>query len=107
MIARFLAQKMSWLRRRWGALSMSGRACMSVLTLTLVGYIAHTLYYSAFFVEDAGISFSYAKNLAHGDGLVPYVGGERVEGYSNALWTFLIAGFYLVGVPVWTTKACE
>ena len=28
-------------------------------------------------VEDAAISFSYARNLANGDGLVPFVGGRQ------------------------------
>ncbi|MDP2307689.1 MAG: hypothetical protein Q8P18_16820, partial [Pseudomonadota bacterium] len=56
-----------------------------------------------FYIEDSAISFAYARNLAEGEGLVPYPGGERVEGYSNALWTFLIASFYTIGVPVWTS----
>lgn len=50
------------------------------------------------FVEDAAISFAYARHLAEGHGLVTYPGGERVEGYSNPLWTFLIAGGYLLGI---------
>jgi hypothetical protein len=40
--------------------------------------------------DDAMISMRYAWNLAHGDGLV-YNPGERVEGYSNLLWTLLMA----------------
>lgn len=58
------------------------------LQLTLVKWI----------VEDAAISFAYARHFAAGEGLVTYPGGERVEGYSNPLWTFLLAGFYAVGV---------
>lgn len=41
--------------------------------------------------DDAFISFRYALNLVHGQGLV-YNAGERVEGYTNFLWTCLIAG---------------
>jgi hypothetical protein len=40
--------------------------------------------------DDAFISFRYAKNLVEGKGLV-YNPGERVEGYTNFLWTMLIA----------------
>ena len=40
--------------------------------------------------DDAFISFRYAKNLAQGMGLV-YNAGERVEGYTNFLWTTLIS----------------
>src|SRR5438093_11439697 len=36
--------------------------------------------------DDAYISFRYALHLDHGLGLV-YNAGERVEGYSNFLWT--------------------
>jgi hypothetical protein len=40
--------------------------------------------------DDAFISFRYAKNFADGHGLVFNV-GERVEGYTNFLWTLLTA----------------
>ena len=55
--------------------------------------------FAAFFIEDAAITFSFSRNLIEGEGLVTYAGGERVEGYSNPLWTFLIAIFYLFKVP--------
>ncbi len=40
--------------------------------------------------DDAYISFRYARNLLRGEGLV-YNAGERVEGYTNFLWTVLSA----------------
>ena len=40
--------------------------------------------------DDAYISFRYARNLDQGLGLV-YNAGERVEGYSNFLWTLWCA----------------
>lgn len=42
--------------------------------------------------DDSFISFRYAHNLVEGNGLV-YNLGERVEGYTNFLWTILIAFF--------------
>ena len=42
-------------------------------------------------VDDAGITFSFARNLAQGYGIVLYPGGERVEGYSNAGWMFALS----------------
>ena len=50
------------------------------------------------YIEDAAISFGYARNWANGEGLVPYPGGELVEGYSNPTWVFLLTLFELVGV---------
>ncbi|MDI6765311.1 MAG: hypothetical protein QME52_00540 [Bacteroidota bacterium] len=40
--------------------------------------------------DDAFITFRYAKNLVNGLGLV-YNAVERVEGYTNFLWTLIIA----------------
>jgi hypothetical protein len=40
--------------------------------------------------DDAYISYRYARNLVEGNGLV-YNVGERVEGYTNLLWTLLVA----------------
>src|SRR5688500_7701941 len=53
----------------------------------------------AFTVDDAYISFRYADNLAAGRGLV-YNAGERVEGYSNLLWTLVLAALEVVGADM-------
>ena len=90
----------------WGGLDEQARRHASVLALISAGFIAHYLVFTIpqpFFIEDAGISFAFARNLVEGDGLVGYPGGERVEGYSNFLWTMLVAGFYALGVPPWTS----
>jgi hypothetical protein len=47
-------------------------------------------------LDDAFISFRYAQNLAEGHGLV-YNEGERVEGFTNLLWTLLVAGGIRLG----------
>ena len=47
--------------------------------------------------DDAFISFRYARNLAEGHGLV-FNAGERVEGYSNFLWTLLMAVPHVAGI---------
>lgn len=49
-----------------------------------------TRYYGLF--DDALISMRYAWNLSHGNGLV-WNPGERVEGYTNLLWTLVMAVF--------------
>jgi hypothetical protein len=53
-----------------------------------VGFVL--AYANRFIQDDAYISFRYAYNLVNGDGLV-YNAGERVEGYTNFLWTLLMA----------------
>ena len=69
---------------------------MSAPWLALLAYLA---YISRFFVDDAFISFRYARNLLEGHGLV-WNPGERVEGYSNFLWILELAAIWAVtGVP--------
>ena len=53
----------------------------------------------SFTIDDAYISFRYARNLANGLGLV-YNEGERIEGYTNFLWTVLLAVGYRCGADV-------
>jgi hypothetical protein len=55
-------------------------------------------------IEDAAISFAFARNWAAGAGLVAFPGGERVEGYSNFTWVALLAGFELLGVDGFTSS---
>ena len=50
-------------------------------------------------VDDAFISFRYAKNLASGHGLV-FNTDEKVEGYTNFLWTVILAGFGWLGFDI-------
>ncbi len=84
-----------------------------VLTIAIIGGIVHQLgprIYNRggnlefnwrlwdWFIEDAAISFAYARNWAAGDGLVAFPGEERIEGYSNPLWVAIIAFFYLFGI---------
>lgn len=50
-------------------------------------------------MDDAFISFRYAVNLSHGLGLV-FNPAERVEGYTNFLWTVLLAICDWFGISV-------
>jgi hypothetical protein len=61
-----------------------------ILTAAAVLWGVAAAWRRAWLSDDAYISFRYAENLANGLGLV-FNRGERVEGYSNFLWT------------VWTT----
>ncbi|MBV9213833.1 MAG: hypothetical protein JOZ25_09340 [Actinobacteria bacterium] len=53
-------------------------------------------YFSLF--DDAMISMRYARNLAHGAGLVWNAGQPPVEGYTNFLWTLWMALVHLAGI---------
>lgn len=67
-----------------------------------------------FFVlfEDAMISMRYARNFERGAGLTWNAGEERVEGYTNLLWTLWMSAVHklhldeaLVSLPVMVTGA--
>ncbi|HJN75836.1 MAG TPA: hypothetical protein QGF58_18040 [Myxococcota bacterium] len=91
------------LERWFLALSKRERVHVYALAILMVGCIAHFLAYAVFYIEDAGISIAYARNFVAGEGWVTYAGGERVEGFSNPLWTWLVALWMLVGISGWTS----
>jgi hypothetical protein len=70
-----------------------------LLAASLLVLLTHSWEYR-FLTDDAFISFRYARNLAHGDGLVFNPGHERVEGYSNLLWVLILAALGRLGVPI-------
>ena len=67
------------------------------------GFTLVSLQVKDWMLDDAFISFRYAQNLARGHGLV-YNPGARIEGYTNFLWTFLLALFRLVGLDIVTVS---
>lgn len=70
---------------------------------TLFFFLCVVDYFAVF--EDGFISFRYAQNLAEGHGLVFNV-GEMVWGYSNFLWTVLLALCIKTGLPVILSAKC-
>jgi hypothetical protein len=74
-----------------------GVGSFAVLALGVGLFAVHARAYAAWLVDDAGISVAYAMNLARGFGLVAQPGAAPVEGYSDALWVFLLALFARAG----------
>lgn len=64
----------------------------------LGAYLFHAALFGRWIVDDAAISFAYARNIAEGYGIVHQPGAESVEGYSNPLWTALLALLHYVGI---------
>jgi hypothetical protein len=78
------------------------------LTLLVVGLVRAAQL--AWICDDAFVSLRYAENLVAGHGLV-YNPGELVEGYTNLLWTLLLAAALYLGAPdvaaaVWLGITC-
>lgn len=74
-----------------------------ILTAILVLHLAVAICGSMPTIDDAFISFRYARNLTTGHGLV-FNPGERVEGYTNFLWVMLIAAGMPLVNPVLLAK---
>lgn len=68
------------------------------LPFVLIGLGIFSAINLSWLCDDSFISFRYAKNLINGIGLV-YNRGEYVEGYTNFLWTILIAGGMFFHLP--------
>ncbi|MEK7766266.1 MAG: hypothetical protein AAB368_08510, partial [bacterium] len=75
----------------WGAALLAG----AWQAANLVSFASHTH-------DDVYISLRYADHLAAGAGFV-FNPGERVEGASNALWVFILAGARMAGLDPLTT----
>jgi hypothetical protein len=65
----------------------------------LVWLFVRAFYYSGWMDDDAYISFRYARNWTDGLGLV-FNPGERVEGYTNFLWTVLLGSLHRMGADL-------
>ncbi|MFH1701800.1 MAG: hypothetical protein ABIB41_00025 [Nitrospirota bacterium] len=63
--------------------------------LPFIVFVLHSLLFRSWLSDDAGISFAYARNFIHGHGFVAQYGVEPVEGFSNPLWTLLIAPVFI------------
>lgn len=73
-------------------------------------FVAGTFLFLDWIPDDAYISYRYAENLASGHGLV-FNPGERVEGFSNPLWTVTLAllrwlGFNVPAAALLLSLAC-
>ena len=77
------------------------------ILLPLTVFLIHACWLGRYWIiDDAGISFAYARNLADGWGLVSQPTVAPVEGFSNPLWVFLLAPFFLIHAfdLFWTPK---
>jgi hypothetical protein len=83
-------------RGAFGDVVISRKRLTSLLQiLPFAVLLAHASVLGTWINDDAGITFSYARNLALGNGLVSQPGAEPVEGYSNFLWVLLFAPFFV------------
>jgi hypothetical protein len=74
---------------------LCSRPLVFAASLALFGILAWRFFDHS--VDDAFISYRYARNLVEGHGLV-FNPGERVEGYTNFLWVMLVAPFVALGI---------
>ncbi|MFT4515907.1 MAG: hypothetical protein ACI91B_004628 [Planctomycetota bacterium] len=84
---------------------MKRRACLVWLTLALI-LTGHLWFHGTWIVDDAGITFAFARNFAAGHGWVTWPGTAPIEGFSNLLWALLLLPFFWLDAfdPVYTAK---
>ncbi len=81
---------------RFAALIFCALAVFSAFILSTALSINGTTYYTLF--DDAMISMRYARNFAEGMGLVWNPNEPAVEGYTNFLWTIIMALLHLLPI---------
>lgn len=74
-----------------------GRLLWIAALLALAVYLGQVIAFGNAPQDDTFISLRYARNLVEGQGLV-FNPGERVEGYTNCLWTLLLALPFALGI---------
>lgn len=79
------------------------RLHQAIVGASMALHLAHQWWYREWTIDDAAISYAYARNLVDGWGLVPFPGGERIEGYSNPLWVACIAVWEVLGIDGFTS----
>jgi hypothetical protein len=84
--SRISAASTAWTPNAW----VGGGWARAIALLLIVTFYVLTFSKPVTQLDDAFISYRYALNLATGHGLV-FNPGEYVEGYTNLLWTLLIA----------------
>jgi hypothetical protein len=67
-----------------------------VVAIPIFLYLMHAIRFGVWIVDDAAITFAYARNFAYGYGLVSQPGALPVEGYSNFTWLALLYPFFLL-----------
>ena len=70
---------------------------LALVVLAALALVAHSLLFN-FVTDDAFISFVYSRNLARHGQLVFNLGEKPVEGYTNFLWTVLLALLMKLGL---------
>lgn len=82
------------------AFKVGAAIVLAILYLLFIGRLSFDLNGQRYFAlsDDQLISMRYAENLASGDGLV-WNPGERVEGFTNPLWTAYMAVWHLAQIP--------
>lgn len=68
-----------------------------ILLFAAISLFAFTAWIGFFVCDDAFISFRYARNLARSGEFV-FNTGEKVEGYTNFLWTLILSFFSLLRI---------
>ncbi len=87
--------------RAFAALEPQERVAWTLVVLATVLWLVLFTLLSPWLIEDAAISLSYARHIGTGDGPVPTPGAEVVEGFSNPLWTVLLALGVAIGLSPW------
>lgn len=91
--------------RKDGGMERAGRPRIRQMTVWILVFVFLCVFFwivprqLSSLCDDAFISFRYAKHLEQGKGLV-FNPGEPVEGYTNLLWTLLLAGGARIGFPL-------
>lgn len=96
-MSRLLRPVVAW----WDRLSDPERAQWTAVAAAIAVFCVNWIVWSPWLIDDAAISFSFARHASDGEGWVAYPGGELVEGFSNPTWTAILTTLRFVGITPW------
>ncbi len=69
---------------------------LSFITTLIGSVFTYIIHKPKVGMDDANITLNYAENISKGFGYVYYVGGEKVEGSTSLIWTFINVIFFKI-----------
>lgn len=73
----------------------------AAVSIAIIGaFLAMAMQFETWWIDDAGITFSYSRTLAEGGGITFQPGEPPTEGYSSSLWMLVLAVAGTVGLDI-------
>ncbi|SMX43200.1 hypothetical protein [Maliponia aquimaris] len=89
-----------WIEARWASGSAVRLPLLALVGLLSASFLLYCQQLAGWWIDDAGITFAYARSLAEGAGLTFQPGAPPTEGYSSSVWMALLSLAHRAGLDI-------